>query len=95
MDDADSPFACLLQQRRNLFEPEGRSTPISPVPGDTVVLMAANPGQWGEDAMPIETVLDDGTDWWLVRVDDGAYVIQRGSDGRWWTYGALSEQSTR
>lgn len=92
----DDGWELGIRKRRNLFEPAGRSMPIGPIPGDGVVMMAASPGEWGEDVMPIETVLDNGEDGgWAVTIDGTGYIIQRGSDGRWWTFGALCENAAR
>lgn len=78
------------------MEPDGRSMPISPVPGDSVVMLAASPGEWDEDTQVVDTVLDNGEGGgWAVMIDGTGYVIQRGSDGRWWTYGAICEKYDR
>jgi hypothetical protein len=85
-----------ILKRRSLFEPAGRSIPVGPVPGDLVVMMAASPGEWDEDVQTVESVMDNGEDGgWAVTIDGDGYIIQRGGDGRWWTFGALSEQGAR
>jgi hypothetical protein len=80
-----------LLRRRDLFSPAGRQMPIGPVPGDIVVVLAATE-DWGEGTEEVGEVLnyppEHGS--WVVRTEMGDEMcIERGADGRWWSYGAL------
>jgi hypothetical protein len=85
-------------------------TDAPPQPGETVVLMAGGEG-WNDDTATVtlvkthfeggcdtEPITEDGE--WLVETDSDyldrlGFFVQRGPDGRWWSYSALQEYEDR